>query len=254
MLHPFISAPAARGNVVPVMALSAALHVGLIGAAIRPTRLEHLARIPAAVAEQVLFTALPMKAAVARAARRTSSRVERAVKGVPEPEFVLPQLLLSFDVMLPEPTPMPDYMPDEPNDAALEFAGNSGLTTDVLQLGLGPSRKPGAPYNSYDGGAVERQAVPASENRTPRYPSQLASRGIETNFNVSFVVDTTGTVDEKSIELPPSIEGEFIRAVADVLPSWRFIPALLGGRRVRQRVVQPFTFRMEGSFASRRRP
>jgi len=253
MLHPFISAPAARGNVAPVMVLSAALHVGLISAAIRPPRVEHFARFPAVVAEKVLFTALPSRVAVARVARRLSSRGERVAKGDPKPELVLPALLLSFDVMLPEPTSMPDYMPDEPNDAALEFSGNSGLTTDVLHLGLG-SRKPGAPYNSYDEGAVERRVVPASENRTPRYPSQLASRGIETNFNVYFVVDTTGTVDEKSIELPRTIESEFIRAVAEVLPSWRFVPALLGGRRVRQRVVQPFTFRMDGQYASRRRP
>jgi TonB family protein len=254
MLHPFISAPAPRGNVAPVMMLSAALHVGLIGAAIRPARVEHLARLPAAVAEQVLFTTLPLRAAVARATRRTSGRVARVAKGVPTPELVLPPLLLSFDVMLPEPVAMPDYMPDEPNDAALEFAGNSGLTTDVLHLGLGSSRKPGAPYNSYDEGAVERRVVPASENRVPRYPSQLASRGIETNFNVYFVVDTTGTVDEKSIELPRTIEGEFIRAVEEVLPSWRFVPAVLGGRHVRQRVVQPFTFRVEGQFGTRRRP
>jgi TonB family protein len=254
MLHPFISAPAARGNVAPVLALSAVLHIGLIGAAIRPTRVEHLARLPAAVAEQVLFTALPSRAAVARAARRMRSRGKQVAKEVAKPELVLPALLLSFDVMLPEPVPMPDYMPDEPNDAALEFAGNSSLTTDVLGLGLGSSRKPGAPYNSYDEGVVERRVVPASENRTPRYPSQLVSRGIESNFNVSFVVDTTGTVDEKTIELPRTIESEFIRAVAEVLPSWRFLPAVLGGRHVRQRVVQPFTFRVEGQFGSRRRP
>jgi protein TonB len=73
----------------------------------------------------------------------------------------------------------------------------------------------------------------------------LASRSIETNFNVYFVVDTTGTVDRTTVELPPSVLQEFASAVKDVLLDWRFVPAQLGGRRVRQRVQQPFTFRVE---------
>ena len=68
------------------------------------------------------------------------------------------------------------------------------------------------------------------------------------NFN--FVVDSSGTVDEKSVEWPPSVQQEFTSAVAEVLFNWRFVPAELGGRRVRQRVEQPFIFQMVGRFGS----
>ena len=42
--------------------------------------------------------------------------------------------------------------------------------------------------------------------------------------------------------------------MVDVLFNWRFAPAELGGRRVRQRVLQPFTFRLERAFSSYGRP
>jgi protein TonB len=73
----------------------------------------------------------------------------------------------------------------------------------------------------------------------------MVSRSIESNFNVTFVVDTTGTVDRNTVELPSSVLQDFASAVREVLFDWRFVPAELGGRRVRQRVLQPFTFRVE---------
>ena len=92
---------------------------------------------------------------------------------------------------------------------------------------------------------MERPVAALPGNPKPRYPGRMASRSIETNFNVYFVVDTTGTVDRETVELPPSVLQEFASAVKDVLFDWRFVPAQLGGRRVRQRVQQPFTFRVE---------
>jgi protein TonB len=73
----------------------------------------------------------------------------------------------------------------------------------------------------------------------------MQTRGIEANFNVSFVVDTSGVVDQQTVEMPASIQEEFTNAVVEVLFNWHFAPAELGGRRVRQRVLQPFTFRLE---------
>jgi protein TonB len=101
---------------------------------------------------------------------------------------------------------------------------------------------------------VEKRVVPVAANPKPHYPSRMLSRGIETNFNVYFVVDTTGTVDKETLELPSTVQQEFTRAVAEVLYIWRFVPAELGGRRVRQRVLQPFSFQVEGRYSSRGRP
>jgi periplasmic protein TonB len=60
---------------------------------------------------------------------------------------------------------------------------------------------------------------------------------------VQFVVDTLGVPDTltfKALETPHEI---FNRAVKNVLPSLRFSPAELGGRRVKQMVLMPFDFK-----------
>ena len=92
--------------------------------------------------------------------------------------------------------------------------------------------------------------MPLSENRSPRYPAGMITRGVESRFDVMFVVDTTGTVDQKTVEWPPLVERDFMSAVAEALSKWRFVPAQIGGRRVRQRVLQPFLFRLERRFSS----
>jgi protein TonB len=251
MLHPFVSSPTgSRRNLAPVLALSAAVHVGLLVAAIKPVRSVHLTHVPEAVAEVVHYTALPFRA-VLTPASRTINRGRRGGRVSPKPKLKLPQMLV-LNLDLPEAAPLPEYLPDY---TAVDFIGTSGLANDVLHLGLGSdaSKVPaGAPYNSYDELAVEKRVVPVAENPKPHYPTRMLNRGIETNFNVYFVVDTTGTVDKETVELPPSIQQEFTRAVAEVLFIWRFVPAELGGRRVRQRVLQPFSFRVEGQYGSRR--
>jgi TonB family protein len=197
-----------------------------------------------AVAEQVRFATLPYRT-IPTAAAHSTRRVRRIRQASAEPEFRLPPLLASFDLVLPEPAPLPEY---QPLDAALEIGGSTGLTDDALHLGLGPAGSPGQPailYNAYDEIAVEKRVMPAAANRTPQYPTRMRTRGIEANFNVSFVVDTSGVVDQQTVEMPPSIQEEFTSAVVEVLFNWHFAPAELGGRRVRQRVLQPFTFRME---------
>jgi TonB family protein len=253
MLHPFVSSSTTRRNWTPVLALSALVHVGLIWAAVTSTGVVRPAHLTAeaAVGEQVQFATLPFR--VARSvARRSNSRGARRRRANARPAtFKLPELLLTFDLVLPEPPPLPDYRPD---DLALEIGGSSGLTEDALHLGVGlatSSGTAGGPRGWYDEVAVEKRALPVAANAKPRYPSRMLSRGIESNFEVYFVVDTSGTVDKETVELPPSVQQEFTNAVEEVLYNWRFVPAELGGRRVRQRVLQPFTFRMEGPFRGR---
>jgi TonB family protein len=204
------------------------------------------------VAEQLRFAELPFRKSASTEPRSSARDRVREPRIDDASTFVLPELLGSFDLLLPEPVPLPDYQPEY---AALEIggsAGSGGLADDVLHLGVGlaSARLPAGPYGAYEEVAVERRAVPAPENRKPRYPSRLLGRGIETNFNVYFVVDTTGTVDRETVELPQTVQQEFTSAVSEVLSNWRFVPAELGGRRVRQRVLQPFLFRVEGQYSS----
>jgi protein TonB len=247
MLHPFVSAPIVRhDHLAPSFTLSTSAHVGLLFAAVISTGVVRRPHVPEVMIELVRFAEVPFRTAPsgARPASRARGRVT-SVKPTPV-AFQLPQLPESFDLVLPEPPEPPTYAFD---DAAMEIGNGGVITDDVLGLGIGRAgrqRAPG-PFGAYDETSVERPVTALPSNPKPRYPGRLASRSIETNFNVYFVVDTTGTVDRATVELPPSVLQEFASAVKDVLFDWRFVPAQLGGRRVRQRVQQPFTFRVEGS-------
>jgi protein TonB len=191
----------------------------------------------------VRFAEVPFRTApsAARTARRSRGRATRATAA--PAAFQLPQLPASFDLVLPDPPAPPEYAFD---DAAIEIGGGGVATDDVLGLGVGGGmrRAPGL-YGAYDEVTVERPVAALPGNAKPRYPGRLANRSIETNFNVYFVVDTSGTVDRATVELPSTVLQEFASAVREVLFDWRFKPAELGGRRVRQRVLQPFSFRVE---------
>jgi protein TonB len=248
MLHTFISSPYVSGHFTPVLAFSASVHAALFYAAVTSTGVERRTHGPAVAMESVRYTELPvrrMPSRVARPARRaprTSPDGAEAAKR----EIPLPTLPPSFDLLLPDPPVMPDFQPDV---SVREFDGPTGIADDVLRLGLrsdASRRRDAARYGAFDEATVERRATPARENRLPRYPYQMQSHGIETRFEVTFVIDTTGTIDQETVEWPRAVEQAFTRAVADVLKKWRFAPAEIGGRRVRQRVSQPFQFRLEG--------
>ena len=64
----------------------------------------------------------------------------------------------------------------------------------------------------------------------------------EGSVMVEFVVDTTGRVEPGSIQLTQADHALFASAVRDVLPRYRFIPAMAAGHRVRQLVRLPFRF------------
>jgi TonB family protein len=255
MLHPFVSVPTARRNAAPELTFSASVHVGLLCAALTSTGVVRRPHLPATVAEQVRFATLPFRGAT-NPALRSADRAPHGRRVEAALVFTLPQLLLSFELPLPELVSLPDYQPDM---AAAEIgeSGRGVLADDVLQLGLvSPTsrRQAGAPYGTYDEGAVEKRAMPVPANSKPPYPRRMLSRGIETHFSVYFVVDTSGSVDRATVELPRSVEQEFANAVSEALSTWRFVPAEVGGRRVRQRVVQPFSFRIERQFSSRGGP
>jgi TonB family protein len=227
--------------------------VGLICLAVASTGVVSRTHLPEAVAEQVRFATLPFRALSSPARRsptgQARNRRARDRQAEDTPVFKLPELMAAFDLVLPdEPAPLPDYRSDQ---AALEIGGTGVLADDVLHLGLVTSRRTVAgPYDAYDEVAVEKRVLAVPANPKPRYPYRMLSRGIETNFTVSFVVDSSGTVDRETVELPRSVQQEFTSAVAEVLFDWRFRPAEVGGRRVRQRVLQPFTFRVEGQYSS----
>jgi protein TonB len=214
----------------------------------------HPARLTEPAAERVDFAELPIGATRSPAPAPSRRRVQKKRIDV-ERAFELPSpLLVAVDLVLPELAALPDYQPPV---TELEIGGNVDLADDVLHLGLHPSASSSpvaARHHAYDESGVDRTASPDPANPKPRYPPRMLARGVEARFVVYFVVDTSGVVDTASVGLPASVPGDFMDAVTEAMARWRFVPAELAGRRVRQLATQAFVFQMAERYSSRSRP
>ena len=65
------------------------------------------------------------------------------------------------------------------------------------------------------------------------------------NKLAQFEVDTTGRVNIASFKILRKSHDLFEAAVRSALPNMRFLPAEIGGRKVRQLVQQPFVFALQ---------
>lgn len=89
---------------------------------------------------------------------------------------------------------------------------------------------------------VERQAFLRAGGLAPRYPNSLRAAGIEGQVTALFVVSETGRVEPSTVRFTRSDNGLFEDSVREALEQMRFIPAEVGGRKVRQLVQMPFVF------------
>ena len=100
---------------------------------------------------------------------------------------------------------------------------------------------------------VDETARLDSGSMVPSYPDTLYRLGVSGKVVVEFVVDTTGAVEPKSIDVLASSDPLFTLAVREALERARFEPARAGGRRVRQMVQMPFAFAPGGPSGPDRR-
>ena len=89
---------------------------------------------------------------------------------------------------------------------------------------------------------VEKQVMVVPGAASPRYPEVLRSSGVEGQVTALFVVDDQGRAEEASLRFSRSDNQLFEDAVRVALRRMRFVPAELGGRKVRQLVQMPFVF------------
>jgi TonB family protein len=89
---------------------------------------------------------------------------------------------------------------------------------------------------------VERPVTQIANGLGPRYPDSLRTAKVEGDVLVQFVVDTTGLIQLATFKVLKSSHQQFTEAVRTGLSQMRFAPALVGGRKVRQLVQQPFQF------------
>ncbi len=149
--------------------------------------------------------------------------------------------------VLAAPVSIPDVIPEIDLSKALtnedDFSGKGvagGLASGVVG-GTGPVNVD-QPYFDFQ---VEKPVAPLPGSAGPRYPDILRSGGVEGQVLAQFVVDTLGRVEIASFRVLRSDHAMFEQAVRSALPNMRFLPAEVGGRKVKQLVQQPFVFALQ---------
>lgn len=164
-------------------------------------------------------------------------------KAPPPPDVtVAPPPPKGFQV-LTAPIEIPDVIPDidltkkVTDEADFSGKGVAGGVAKGVEGGTGPVND--QPYFEFQ---VEKQVIQAPGSPAPRYPDILKSGQVEGEVLAQFVVDTTGRAQPGSFKVLKSTHELFTLAVKNALPQMRFLPAEIGGRKVKQLVQQPFAF------------
>ena len=146
--------------------------------------------------------------------------------------------------VLTAPVEIPDVIPDidlskkVTDEADFSGKGVAGGTSKGVEGGKAVVQSD-QPYFEFQ---VEKPVVPAPGSISPRYPDMLRQAGVEGEVLAQFVVDTTGRAEPGSLKILKSSHDMFVQSVKNALPQMKFIPAEVGGRKVKQLVQQPFTF------------
>jgi protein TonB len=167
-------------------------------------------------------------------------------KAPPPPDVVAaPPLAKGFQV-LAAPVKIPDVLPEidlsksVTNEADFSGRGVAGGVSKGVVGGIVPEKVDGS--QTYFEFQVEKQAAPANDNPRPRYPDMLRSANVEGEVIAQFVVDQNGKADMSTFKVLKSSHDLFTASVKNVLPSMRFLPAEVGGSKVKQLVQMPFVF------------
>jgi protein TonB len=144
---------------------------------------------------------------------------------------------------LTAPVTIPDVLPDI--DLTRSVTNEADFTGKGVQGGFGKGVEKKVEVKedqTYFEFQVEKPVTPVAGVGAPRYPDILRQAGVEGDVIATFVVDTTGRADPSSFKILRASHDLFANAVKQALPSMRFIPAEVGGKKVKQLVQQPFTF------------
>lgn len=143
---------------------------------------------------------------------------------------------------LTAPVNIPDVLPEI--DLSKKVTNEADFTGKGAQGGREKGIVGAAPVENqtYFEYQVEKPVMAVPGSPTPRYPDILKSAGVEGEVVVSFVVDTTGRADMSQFHILKTTHELFSAAVRTALPTMRFLPAEVGGKKVKQLVQQPFVF------------
>ena len=167
-------------------------------------------------------------------------------KPPPPKDVVLAPVVKGFQV-LTAPINIPDVIPEidlsrsVTNEGDFSGKGVAGGRGNGIVGGIVPTDQ----SQTYFEFQVEKPVVQAPGSSTPRYPEILKSAGVEGEVLAQFVVDTTGRAENGSFKVLKTSHELFALAVKNALPGMRFLPAEVGGKKVKQLVQQPFVFAIQ---------
>jgi protein TonB len=210
--------------------VSTAVHAILIALAVRATTLTAKPPEPPTITPVHYVPRRPDAPVLSPRATPSGPRTNQAVVPVPPAPFIAP-------VEIPTTIPATGTMVVPITEDA--FPQRGGRLVDG-PVGVTPNVSGDQPLTER---YVDR-AVVALPGGSPRYPSLLQSAGLEGDVRAQFVVDTLGRVEHESVRILESTHESFAQSVRDALLRARFVPAEAGGRKVRQLVEQPFSFRL----------
>ncbi len=238
MLHPFVSVGRPPRRLTQPLLLSGVVHVALFSLLFQQ-RSELHGVVPRALGETVQYVRLTQprdprlpRAGGQRAARRSAYV---APSGPPAP------ILASFE--LPQSASLAEVDPSAIIDSLMAQVARAGVGEVLASLENATSI--GHPPPTFNESATsDTGAVAMPMNPKPIYPPSMIGRSQEAAFLVYFVVDSTGRVDTSTIAVPAAVPGPFAASVRQVLAKWVFHPAIHRGLKVRQEVLQPFSFKL----------
>jgi protein TonB len=149
--------------------------------------------------------------------------------------------------VLQAPVDIPDVIPDidlskkVTDEADFSGKGAAGGTSKGVAGGTPQPVNSDQPFFEFQ---VEKPAE-VLERRDPQFPDILRSANVSGQVIAQFVVNEDGKADMGTFKALESDHELFTAAVKRVLPSFRFIPAETGGRKVKQLVQLPFVFSLK---------
>ena len=205
---------------------SVTAHTALIAGALYATAQAKARHADSANAVRVVYFPTPSSPVSSPVAHATT------IKPVPVRALVFVAPKVSVDIKLP-PVDMTGVTP------------GGDFRTDPIMVDQ-PARGAGggalSPESLLRADQVEKQAELVPGSPPPRYPETLRSAGVEGRVLAQFIVDATGRAEEGSLRFLLSDNQLFESAVRVALGRMRFVPAEVGGMRVRQLVQMPFVF------------
>jgi protein TonB len=166
-------------------------------------------------------------------------------KAPPPPDVVAaPPIAKGFQVLqapdiIPLEIPEIDLSRAVTDEADFSGKGVAGGIAKGVEGGVAQVPQGDTPYFEFQ---VEKPAAMAAGSNQMVYPEMLRSAQVEGTVLASFVVDTAGKADMSTFKVLKSDHELFTNAVKNALPRIRYLPAEVGGRKVKQLVQQPFVF------------